>query len=257
MREFLLDLATAVFKVVDGARGPDLEKTVGMGASGSPTSRLDKLAEDVILEKVEAAGNPLNVLSEEHTYIDNGREETLIIDPVDGTYNALRGIPSYSVSLAIGRGDLRGIRYGLIKELVRGEVYYAERGKGAWLDGRPLRTKTWNPRESLFDLYLGHAAHPLALALARRSRRVRNLGAASLDMCLVARGAADLYLMATEDPLLRLRVTDIAASVLLVREAGGEVYDLDGNALNMPFDPRARANVLALGDPEILGEVLP
>ncbi len=228
-----------------------------MGADGTPTSGLDKLAEDVILEKVKAAGNLVNVLSEEHAYIDNGREDTLIIDPIDGTYNALHGIPTYSVSLAVGRGDLRGVRFGLIKELVQGEVLYAEGGKGAWLDGRRLRTKTWKPHDSLFDLYMGHAAHPLAMALARRPRRVRNLGVASLDMSLVARGAADLYLMASEDSQLRLRVTDIAASTLAVREAGGEVYDLNGNALNMPLDARARANVLALGDPSLLGEVLP
>jgi fructose-1,6-bisphosphatase/inositol monophosphatase family enzyme len=255
VKSLLFEAAEAVAAAVKAAAGSDLARLVGMGADGTPTAAIDRVAEDAILRKVEDFGNRVNILSEEHEFIDHGRPDTLVVDPIDGTYNALHGIPSFSVALAVGRKDLMGIRYGLVRELVTGEVYYGERGEGAWVDGRPLKTALWDPEESLFDLYLGRAAHPLAFDLAKRPRRVRNLGVASLDMGLVARGAAHLYLMATVEEGLRLRVSDIAASTLFVREAGGEVYDLDRNPLNMPLHPRARSNLLAVGDATVLQEV--
>ncbi len=257
MRPLLAELAEAAVQAVAASDAKGWGKKVGMGADGTPTSRVDKVAEDAILVKLRALGNPYNVLSEEHEYIDNGREETLVIDPIDGTYNALHAMPNYSVVLAVGREGLRGIHGGLVQEFTTGNVYYAEKGKGAWLNERRIRVSPWTPREDLFNIYLGRAAHPLALALAQRPRRVRNLGAASLDMAMVATGAADLYLMASEEASIRLRISDIAASALLVREAGGEVYDLEGNVLDMPFDAKARSNVLAVGDRKLLQEVLP
>ncbi len=257
MRRIFAELAAAAVRAVAASDVRVWRRRVGMGADGTPTSQLDKVAEDAILAELRALGDPYNVLSEEHEYIDNGRDETLLMDPVDGTYNALHGIPNYSVVLAVGRGGLRGIRCGLIREFTTGNVFYAEKSKGAWLNNKRIRVSPWTPRQDLFNLYLGRAAHPLALALARRPRRVRNLGVASLDMAMVATGAADLYLMASENPRIRLRISDIAASALLVREAGGEVYDLEGNVLDMPFDAKARSNVLTVGDRKLLQEVLP
>ncbi len=256
MKELLADLAAAAAAAVKAADPRGWGRRVGMGANGTPTSGVDKVAEEALLARLRRAGNPFNVLSEEHPYIDHGREDTLVMDPVDGTYNALHSIPLFAVVLAVGRKDLRGIHHGLIQEITTGNVYYAEREAGAWLNGRRLRVSRWNRRHDLFNLYLGRAAHPLALELARMPRRVRNLGVASLDLAMVATGAADLYLMASEDPSIRLRISDIAASTLLVREAGGRVCNLDGEDLNMPFDPRARSNVVAVGDIRLLQEVL-
>ncbi|MFQ5920299.1 MAG: inositol monophosphatase family protein, partial [Thermoplasmata archaeon] len=203
-----------------------------------------------------ASGKELNYVSEESVLMERGAEWTIIVDPVDGTHNAVGDLPDYSVSLAICKEDLLGAQWGLVRNLTNGWTYQGEKGKGASLNGRPIRVSPYDPKRSLFSLYLGDRAGPKAFELARQCRRVRNLGAASLDMCLVASGSADLYYMETTARHLELRVTDVAASSLIVREAGGEVYDLRGDPLNMPLDPRERSNLFAIGDSDLLEVVL-
>jgi fructose-1,6-bisphosphatase/inositol monophosphatase family enzyme len=95
---------------------------------------------------------------------------------------------------------------------------------------------------------MGTHAAPDAARIASRARRVRVLGAASLDLCLVARGAADLYYAHAKRTKTKLRAVDIAGGVLIVREAGGLVLDLKGNELDMPLDPMARTDLVAVGD---------
>lgn len=231
-------------------------ETVGMGADGTPTSRVDRVAETAIREALEGRDVEVNLLSEEAEPEERGVPWTLVVDPVDGTHNAITGLPNYAISLALCEGDLRGAGYALVEDLSTGWLYEAERQKGAWRNGEPIHVRPYRPEQSLFALYLGTNAHPKALQLAHLGRRIRHLGAASLDMCLVAEGAADLYYMRTTAPAVELRITDVAASTLIVREAGGEVYDLEGNALNMPLDVTHRSSLFALGDPELLEVVL-
>ncbi len=202
------------------------------------------------------ADQELNFLSEESEFIDMGHELTAVVDPVDGTHNALAGLPDFSVSIAICEGDLAGGRYGIVRDLTSGRTFEAEKGRGAWMDGQRIRVRSYSPETSLFTIYLGRRAHEKAFQLAGICRRVRNLGAASLDMCLVASGSADLYYMNSKVKNRELRIVDVAASCLIVREAGGEVYDLGGDALNMPLDPTHRSNMFALGDQELLEVVL-
>jgi len=221
---------------------------VGRGASGSPTQVIDKLAEDAILQALSEAGEPLNVLSEEAPYVDRGATRTLIVDPVDGTKNAVSGIPFYATSLAIGNGTLSGITHGLVYNLQTEQAYYAERGKGASLDGRAITVRPYRPDQSVFTIYLGNSAHPHSYEVARLPRRVRAMGAASLELCLVACGAADVYYVNSTSNRLELRVVDIAAGALIVREAGGWVKDLAGKDLDLPLDLEHRSNLVALGD---------
>src|SRR5439155_707517 len=77
-------------------------EVVGRGADGAPSTRIDRLAEETVLRVLDYEGAALNVLSEEAGFIDRGGKAILVLDPIDGTHNAIRGIPTYSVSLAIG-----------------------------------------------------------------------------------------------------------------------------------------------------------
>src|SRR5579863_1661044 len=88
---------------------PHRADVVAMGADGTPTEQLDRAAEAQILEFLETERLPWNVLSEEAGVIDRGGELTLVVDPVDGTHNALRGLPFYTISVALGRSTLREI----------------------------------------------------------------------------------------------------------------------------------------------------
>ncbi len=254
--DLLVEAADATKRAVESVDPAEWGQHVGIGADGSPTSVIDRAADQAIREVIEDSGEVLNYVSEESESEERGAEWTIVVDPVDGTHNAVGDLPDYSVSLAICREDLLGAHWGLVRNLTNDWTYQAEKGKGAFLNGRRIRVSAYDPKASLFSLYLGDRAAPKAFELARLGRRIRNLGAASLDMCLVASASADLFYMQTTTRQLELRITDVAASSLIVREAGGEVYNLHGDPLNMSLDARARSNLFAIGDPGLLEVVL-
>ena len=254
MKDVLFEAAEAVAQAV-ASFGGDFGAAAGTGAYGTPTQAIDKVAEDAVLQYLEYNGVDWNVLSEEAGFIDRGGDRTLVLDPVDGTYNAVRGIPMYATSLAVGTDRLSTITHGLVRDLPRGDTYYAEKGAGAFCNGKPLRTRPFRAQDSLVSVYLGQMAEPASYKVAGSARRVRSLGAASLDLCGVASGAFDLYYMNSKVNA-RLRIMDIAAGVLLVREAGGVIVDPSRKELDMPIDLKARTNLVAAGDPRAL-EALP
>ena len=103
--------------------------------------------------------------------------------------------------------------------------------------------------------YMGSNASPRTYELAARFRRVRALGAASLDLCAVASGMADAYYLEYLPAERSLRIMDIAAGVLILREAGGEAYTPKGEILDMPLSLDVRKNIMAIGSEKVL-EVL-
>lgn len=232
-------------------RSYDRSQELCQGADGTPTCSIDKVAEDVILRFVEEHDLPYNVLSEEIGFLDRGKKRTLVVDPIDGTYNSAMGLPFYSVCLAIGTKSLRDVEAGLVKNLVTGDTYYAEKGKGAFLNGEPIHTRPFNPYKSIFLVYLGKYASADNFHFARMGVRARAMGCASLEMCLLAEGKADAYYMNSEVHEKSIRVVDIAASALVLREAGGEVVNLMDHPLDMKFDLSERSNFLAYGDEEV------
>jgi fructose-1,6-bisphosphatase/inositol monophosphatase family enzyme len=249
VKEFLLETAEEVYRTLRSYSGTDFSAEVGMGADGTPTSRIDQIAERVVIDKIARDNVPLNILSEESEFIDNGADLTLVLDPVDGTFNALQGTPFYSISMAVGGSCLSDVEYGLVRSLTNGDAYYAERGKGAFLNDVRIRTADFNPERSLFIVYIGRLAHSRSYEIAAKARRARSYGAASLEICYVADGQADLYYVDCE---AMLRIIDIAAGALIVREAGGEILDLEGHPLEMDFDISARSNFMVIGDERVL-----
>ncbi|MEW6070327.1 MAG: inositol monophosphatase family protein [Candidatus Thermoplasmatota archaeon] len=211
------------------------------------TRVIDHIAERKAVELLKNQ-TEFNLLTEESGYYDFGGKKTIILDPVDGTFNAIAGIPFYSVSIAVGVSKISDLEYGLVKNLVTNEEFEAYRGKGAYLNGKRIRTKNFNPNDLAFSIYLSKYATPKSFELAKKARRLRSLGCASLDICLVASGALDAYYQAGYP----LRVTDVAASALILREAGGEIYDDEENILEMGFELNTKKNVLAVGDKKIL-----
>ncbi|MEK6911586.1 MAG: inositol monophosphatase family protein [Candidatus Thermoplasmatota archaeon] len=259
MKDLLHEIADAVQAAIR-ERIDDPSEVVGMGADGTPTQKIDAIAEQAVFRLLESRGLHYTVVSEEAGRVEAEGDWTLVLDPIDGTHNAIRGVPAYAVSVAAcrraptgKRERLSDVTSGLVRDLVNGHTYYAERDGGATLNGQPIRVRRpYRPNDTVFDVYLGEKAHPRGSDVARIARRVRNLGAASLDLCLVARGAVDLYYLHSAEVGHELRAMDIAAGTLVVREAGGNVVDLDGRPLDMPIDPKARSNVIAYGDEHVL-----
>jgi fructose-1,6-bisphosphatase/inositol monophosphatase family enzyme len=226
----------------------NIGEDLGVGADGTPTKLIDDAAEQVCFKVLKEKGEKLNILSEEAGFIDNNDEKTLVLDPIDGTHNAIKGIPFYSLSLAVGKSKLSDVEYGLVRNLVTGDTYCAQKGKGAFFNDGSINVRPFNPKNSMFSVYMGVRATDQSLGVAKMPRRGRALGCASLEMCLVASGAFDVYYLHYSPSRYSMRVTDIAASTLILREAGGEVFNDSYDILDMSFDINARTNVIAVGD---------
>ena len=224
---------------------------VGLGADGTITKYVDKIAEEAAFKVIEKSDVKVNVLSEEIGFVDNDAEYTFVLDPLDGTRNAARGIPFYSVSLAVGKNRISDVEYGIVKNIPTGDVFLAEKGYGAFLNNRRIAVPEIPDKEILSSLALGKNYDKTTIKLAR-TNKVRSLGSASLEMCMVAIGALDFYVIGKE----YLRCVDIAASTLILREAGGVVTDIHGEELDMPFDLNEHTSVVAACSMEIIKKII-
>ena len=229
---------------------------VGKGASGSDTSKIDKFAEDAVLAFMDERGIELNVLSEEIGYVDRGAKKTLVLDPIDGTINCVRGIPFFSISMAVCTKTMSDCDHALVRNLRSGDTYQARRGGGAELNGHRIAVSKYNRDDSIFLMFDGRDVAPETEKVKALASRVRTMGCASLEMCLVAQGSAQAHYMNCTKRSRMIRIVDIAASCLILREAGGEVVDLQGGKLDMEFSLDDRKNFLAYGDPKIKELVL-
>lgn len=234
-------LADAAFDAWLAAEGrTDLHDEVRMGADGTPTIVADELLESAVLDV--AAPLELSVLSEESGFIDHGSELMAVLDPLDGSRNAGRGIPFHCVSVGIGRRDCSDLVAGVVQNLVTGDVYAASKGGGATLNGEPIRPRAFDPDEVMVAVIADSSADEVKQEQQRRGHHLRDLGSAALELCLVGTGALDAFIV--NKPWLR--VIDIAAGTLFVREAGGLVVDpATGNDLATPFDLSVRTSIHA------------
>ena len=250
MKDKLLRIAEEVYSAYkELPKDYDGHVKVGMGASGSPTSKIDRFAEEAVIEFLDNNNIKLSVLSEEAGFIDRGYKEVLVLDPIDGTLNCVRGIPFFSVSMAIGTKSMLDCEYALVRNLANGDIYYARRGGGAEMNGHRIGVSKYTRDESIFSMFMGPDAHPDTNKAKMHASRVRSLGCASLEMCLVARGDAQAHYMNCTNFNRMIRIVDIAASALILREAGGEVVDLETKGkLDMDFNLQDRKNFLAYGD---------
>ena len=224
---------------------------VGLGADGTITKYVDKIAEEAAFKVIEKSDVKVNVLSEEIGFVDNDAEYTFVLDPLDGTRNAARGIPFYSVSLAVGKNRISDVEYGIVKNIPTGDVYVAEKKHGSFFNNKRIGAPEYPAKQMISSLTLGKNFDKKTLSLAKRDI-VRSLGCASLEMCMVATGALDYYVVGKE----YIRVIDIAASTLFVREAGGIVTNIRGEQLDMEFNLGERSSVIAACNEDIINKIV-
>lgn len=230
------------------------DKDVGMGADGTPTKCIDLKAEETAIEYFK---NNLDhsILSEEEGIVEQDGAGFIVMDPVDGTRNSLLDIPFYCISLAFTPSDLSEVKVGYVRNLHTGTEYHAIEGEGSYKEGERLSPKSKSGDENTFSVYLGERAVPESFEVASTPRRVRSLGSAALEICMVAEGTLDLYYHRTPGQRRSLRLIDIAAGALILREVGGEVYNKDLERLNMDIDPSERKDVIAIYDEGVKEEL--
>ena len=236
------DLAGAVSDAVAGLVGtPEAGRCVRMGADGTPTKLIDQVAEDIVVDYFTQNPFCRRLISEELGCADMGGDTgTIFLDPVDGTYNAVAGIPFYALSIAYAEGGI--VQAGYVKNLATGETCHAVRGHGAYLDGHPIRVSERALLEKSAMSVYGRKFDPTrVLGINRQIRRWRLLGASALELCYVGCGRIDGFV----DVRGTLRVTDAAAGMLVCEEAGGTVSDLEGNALVFPDEVSVGRSLVA------------
>jgi len=230
----------------------------GRGEGGDTAYVIDRAAEDAIFGEIEALAEPLTAVSEERGEIQiaGGGEPHIVIDPVDGSLNAKRGLPFACVSIAVASGSrMDDVEIGWVAELDPrlsvgdeprpGRDWWAVKGEGAFRDGEPLPPLPPGPLEVL-GLETARPELVAASAAAIESvgaRRIRALGSVAMTLCLVAAGQLDGMLS-----LRPIRSVDAAAAQLLVTEAGGAVAFPAADDLSLQM----RSRVLAARDQELL-----
>jgi myo-inositol-1(or 4)-monophosphatase len=203
---------------------------LGRGAGGDTTHQIDKRAEDIILEEIEKLKIPVSIVSEECGFKDiNGGGMKLLIDPIDGSRNAVSGITLFSTSIALIDGDSLGrTSTGYVLNLVNGDEFWAIKDKGSFLNGILLETQQ-DPSFKViaYEAQVTERDIPGIQPLLSLFNRARCFGSTALDMAFLAQGAVSTFVVPSPS-----RSFDFAAGYLLVKEAGGIVTDLDGNELD-------------------------
>ena len=194
------------------------EPVLRAGEGGDDTTAIDAAAEDVVVARLEALGADLTLVSEELGVRRFGAGGGLhvVVDPIDGSVNAKRGIPYFSLSLAVAEGPtMDDVTFGFVHDFGAGEEWVAERGRGARLNGAPLEGP--GPKDAIEILALEgtttEAIADVVDAFRGVAHRLRVMGSLALSLCHLAAGRIDAVCC-----LKPARSIDIAAAQLLVRE---------------------------------------
>ena len=279
-KQIATDLAYEIIREVSRAIRPHVGKPesgekVKIGADGTPTSLIDIIAEDKVINILKDAPVLSYIVSEEIGELKLGKgtkrsivltqelrrddlaeEETpkfiFLVDPVDGTSNAIKEIPAYGISIAVadvpkGRlATLNDVELGFISNFGNGNFFEAEKGKGCWLNNEEV-----HPTDvvNLSDVTLGgftKTSTSEASTLVDNARRMRVLGSVVLELSYVASGRYDAFL-----DLRGSRIIDIAASKLILEEAGGIITNKYGEKLDNKLSIHERTIVVAANTPEL------
>ena len=188
----------------------------------------DRASEKLIADRLHARWPQHGIVGEEGTRTDTGAEFRWYVDPLDGTTNFAHGYPVFCVSIALARRD-HELEVGVLYDPTRNELFAAERGKGATLNGTPIHvSRTSRLAESILGTgFPSHKRHKnpnihFYQQITLRSHGVRRAGSAALDLANVAAGRFDGFWEFNLNPW------DTAAGVLIVQEAGGKVTRFDG-----------------------------
>jgi len=236
---------------------PDL----GKGAGGDPMKPVDLAAEKAIVEILRQHGISLTLISEESGVKEFGEKPKqcyVTVDPIDGTTNMVRGLPFYASSIAISTiPALSTVFAALVTDLFHDITYTALEGKGAYRNGKKITPSALTSLEEAvigLDLnsYKVKEIAPQLTNLIQKTKHIRHFGANALELCYVADGLTDAFV----DIRGKLRVTDIAAGFLIVKEAGGTITAPAGHALDVKLDPKQKIKFISSGNMQIHKTIL-
>ncbi|EHP84644.1 bifunctional fructose-bisphosphatase/inositol-phosphate phosphatase [Methanotorris formicicus] len=221
----------------------EASKFIGYSPSGDKTKLVDKIAEDIVLEHLLPLD--VNIVSEESGGINKESEYTVVVDPVDGSYNFIKGIPIFGFSFAVFKKNEP--IYTMIYEFVTKNVYEGIPKRGAYLNGRKIKVKPLKLESISLSFYGNKDANFL-----KNVRRFRILGAIAVELVYLAKGSLD----GVVDIRKYVRPTDIAAGVVIARESGAIITDENGEELTFNLSATERLNIIAVNSKELLDIIL-
>jgi myo-inositol-1(or 4)-monophosphatase len=243
-------------KIVESLKNPAVFKPVY-----GKTLLIDKLAEKAVVDSLSEKIGGFTLISEEAgmVKVNGGGSLVAVLDPIDGSTNASRGFPLYSTSLALAEGySLSDVVAGGVVDFPKGDVYYAARGVGAFLNGRRITVSNIKVlSESVITLDVSAKGKafkylPLLSPIVEKAYSVRSLGSNVLHLCMVASGVFDAFI----DLRGVLRAIDASAGILIVEEAGGVVIDGFGVELNFKLAVDTRLSLIAASTAELASEIV-
>lgn len=268
MIKFWLDMCPVISEKVEEAirkarDDPLIGSVTKIGADGTPTHKIDEYAEEAAIKVLESTGKSLILISEEIGTIKIGdalAEAVIIMDPLDGTTNAMKNIPCYGISIAIAgisndseldRITLDDICIGFVKNFPTGDVYVAVKDTFARKNGETIKVSdVYRANEATLSTYIYRAKGKLD-RVCSNVRRMRIMGAIAVEMCYVAEGIYDVFL-----DIEAVRVLDIAASQLIIKEAGGYVTDTQSNVLSSQIDLLAKTTIIATTNSQLQKDIV-
>lgn len=230
MLQKIIDIVREAGKIYKSA-----DKDLGIEQKGSNVNlvtKYDKLIQDFLIEELTKVVPNANFLGEEG---DDNKELTdgfcFIIDPIDGTTNFIKGFQHSAISVGLTKD--KELYIGVVYDPDLDNMYYAEKGKGAYLNGKKITVSNCDMKNSLvlfgtcpYEHELAHETFELTEKIFYEALEVRRGGSAALDICYVASGKSDLYYE------LILRPWDWAGATLILTEAGGVATQVNGDELN-------------------------
>ena len=237
LKKIAINVYNAIHPILGTKKAAEKSKR---GAGGDVSMQIDLIAENIVIDTLENEKVNLLLISEElgERYIGNKEkaiksQNVLIIDPVDGSNNAVRGIPycSISIAYAIGR-TINDIKKAVILDLNTKDIYWAIKGEGAYLNNNRIYVSDLDITDNcFFELNLpmkNFFKHIDNLKLIfKRFYRIRVLGSSALTLCQLAKGSMEAFINLRETN----RLVDVAAGLLILKEAGGRIFSLDGKEI--------------------------
>lgn len=257
--DLLKDSALNVLKQTESIIGTqEASAEFGRGAGGDISTGLDLVAERAVLESLENHGFNPTIIGEECGVIE-GDSGYLVMDAIDGTSNAMRGIPFYCCSLAYAtQYRLSSVTDAVVMDLARKDLYTASKGKGAFINGERIevgRKSGGGLQKMIVGFNISGMSHEVLDNLSylfSKFKHARHFGANALELCYLARGFLDAYL----DFRNKIRITDMAAAYLIVKEAGANVYAMNGEILDSDFTESTTLSFIAVRDYESYNRII-
>lgn len=268
--DFLKSICYRIYDKINPLLGTkEAANKLQRGAGGDLSMKIDLLAENTLISILKESKISCLLISEEigELYIGDkqqalGNKTILIVDPVDGSNNAARGIPYCSFSLAYAKGKyVKDIDMGIVLDLNTRDIYWAIKGKGAYFNDEKIQVSDLEISDNCFfelNLSKKHIISQLKRLekIIKRFYRIRVLGSTALTLCQVAKGSMEAFINLRESN----RLVDVAAGLLILKEAGGVIITLNGNEIDEQLSINLRFPFIASNKkilPYLRNELIP